>query len=295
MRRGIVVRDLGRRFGRAAVIAGSVAAALVALTPPAQAQFFWDHPRFSADDIARIAMQHGFHPLARPFRNDDVYLADVVNGRGRRERLVVNAESGEIVQRFVLDEGQRYRRYADPSIPRGPMPPGRIPNDDNQPGFFNRLFSGNEDASPPRAEGDDIPVPVQPRAPRVRRPRLVEQTPETVHQTPVESAPLAPAAPRVIPPRITQTPVTPSAAPAEAALPPAAPAAAPAPATAPTPSDRPARSISRDPLAIPGNREADAPAVKAVPAATARVIPLTTSPPKPATPVKQAVPVAPLE
>lgn len=290
MRRSIVVRDLGR-FGRAAVIAVGVAGGVVALTSPARAQFFWDHARFSADDVARIAMQHGFHPLARPFRNDDVYLADVVDDRGRRQRLVFNAESGEILQRFVLDEGQRYRRYADPSIPRGPIPPARIPNDDNQPGFFSRLFSGNDDATPPQAEGDDIPVPVQPRAPRVRRPRFVEQTPETVHQTPVESAPLAPAAPRVTSPHLTRTPVTSPAAPAEAALPPAA--SPPAPAAPPTPSDRPMRSISKDPLAIPGNREADAP-VKAAPAATARAVP-PAAPPKPAAPVKEAVPVAPLE
>ena len=284
MRRRVVVRDLGHRFGRAAVVAGGVAVALVTLAPAARAQFFWEHPRYSADDIARIAMQHGFHPLARPFRNADVYLADVVNGRGRRERLVVNAETGEILQRFVLDDGQRYRRYADPSIPRGPVPPGRIPNDDNQPSFFSRLFSGNEDAAPPQAEGDDIPVPVQPRAPRARRPRVVEQTPETVRQTPVESAPLAPAAPRVIPPRITRSPATP--APAEAALPP--------PAT-PAPSDRPVRSISKDPLAIPGTRESDAPAAKPAPAATARVSAPPVVPPKPAAAVKEAVPVAPLE
>ncbi len=275
------------------------AGAMTGLSRPAQAQFFfWDRPKYSEDDVARLAIQHGFRPLSRPSRNDDVYVADVIDQRDRRERLVFSADTGEILQRYYLDAGRGYRRFADPSIPRGPLPPGRIPDEDSGHNQFSRLSPGDRDADPGFFP-DDQERP-QPRPPRVRRPRTVEQAPETVHQAPVESAPLAPAAPAPAPLR---NPAPPAPAPAQAALPPPQPAAVqptvapPVPAPTP-PADKPTRSISRDPLAIPGTRERDdekAAASKAATASPPAAQPAPRPPAKTAAPVKPAVPVAPLE
>ena len=275
---------------RTAALVAVLASGMLAAGPARAQFFFWDQPRYSADDVARLAMQHGFRPLAKPARQDDVYLADVVDQRGRRERLVISVDSGEILQRFFIDQDRGYRRYADPTIPRGPLPPGRVPDDDNR-SLMSRLTPDNRELDGAAPDDFTEPRPV-PRPPRVRKPRVATQPPETVHQQPVESAPLAPSAPAPAP---LKTPA-PAAAPAEAALPPPAatpPQANPEPATPPV--DKPGRSISHDPLAIPGSREHD----EAQAAATKAAEKKPAAPPavKAAVPavVKPAVPVAPLE
>ncbi len=80
----------------------AAAAVLLALSPAAKAQglfsFFGGGP--SSYEIER-RLEAGGYGLIRPLvRRGDVYLADVAFGRGEFERLVIDAETGRIVQRI---------------------------------------------------------------------------------------------------------------------------------------------------------------------------------------------------
>lgn len=281
----------GPGCGRLLLPAVAVMIGTATLVPQrAGAQFFWDQPRLSADDAARVVMDRGFRPLRRPFRNDKVYVADVIDRRGRQERLIVSADSGEIVQRFFI-EGRR-----DASLPPGPVPPATIPNTERRSGLFSRLFGGEDDQPEDRREEPGsqfapnyaLPPPapaVQPRPRPKRVPRVVERAPETVPAyAPIESAPLAPATAAPPPATATSAPPAPSAT-----------VAAP-------PPDKPAvRAVNKDPLAIPGSREDDEktaakPATFAVARPAPKPVPAVA--PKPADPKPaeaKSVPVAPLD
>ncbi len=277
----------------------TVLASTVVAPQAARAQFFWDQPRFSADDVARAVVERGFRPIHRPFRNDQVYIADVFDRRGRQERLIVSADSGEIVQRFFVEGTRNLRSDVDPTIAPGPVPPGRIPNEDNQPSLFSRLFGGDgqdkqehqEQQQPSQFEPNyALPAPVRPRPKRV--PRVVERAPETVPPyAPIESAPLAPVTPAAVAPATAPSPVaTVAPQPAQAILPPAQPAAAP-----PAPSS--GRVTSKDPLAIPGSREDDDKTPKPAAFAVAHPAPkpAAPAPAPPKAPEVKSVPVAPLD
>ncbi len=290
-----------KRSWHGAALGIVVLASVATSSTGARAQFFWDQPRLSADDAARVAIQHGYRVLARPSRNDDVYVVEVIDRRGDRERLIIAGETGQILQRIIADPRRTYRTFTDPSIPSGPVPPGNIPNEERRPGFFARLFGGDDDhgnatdVSPPAPSDRPVMEPdarVRPPHPR-RQPRVVEQAPDFGRPAAVESAPLAPpsAAPKVSAPRPAV--VRP---PAEAALPPSpAPVVAPAPTVAVTPpADKPTRAVSHNPLAIPGSREQDEKlATPAAPSTKAAAAPAPQT--NPSAPTKPAVPVAPLE
>lgn len=297
---GMLRRSRGRGRGCVAAVVLAVVASGPLMPRPAQAQFFWDQARLSPDDAARVAIQHGFRVLARPVRNDDVYVTQVISRRGYREQLVIAANSGRILQRFSIDAEGPERIDRDPTIPPGPVPPGRVPMRERHSngGFFAKLFGDDESdaVEPTRPSYDSRPAygtPDQPaRGSRARRQaRALDGAPETIHQQPIESAPLAP--PSAVPslPRAAAPPrPAPARAPAEASLPaPSAPASAP---VAPAPSDRPGRVISSNPLAIPGSREQDE---KAAQAGRGPAVKATPTPVKPEEPTKAPVAVAPLE
>lgn len=277
MRHGADAVEGSMPRGTRAVLAVAWLAAVAAIALPSTANaqfFFWDRPRLSADDAARAVIERGFRPLAQPVLNKGVYLADVISRRGRRERLVVSADSGEIVQRFVLGDGPMFRRSVDPTIPRGPIPPAAIPNEDRQPNVFSRLFSHDDDdverdiAPPPLAPNADQDRSNQQRLRQHRRlPRSVERTPEPVRSIPVESAPL---------------PSSPQPTPA-------------APVAVSPPADRPVRSIVTNPLSIPGTREQDDKGRASATALAPPVVKPTPPVAKPAAPSSKDVPVAPLE
>jgi hypothetical protein len=256
----------------------TIAVAGASLPQPAAAQFFWEQPGLSPRDIAHSVMQQGFRPIAEPVRNNDVYVADAIDRRGRRERLIVNADSGQILQRFYVDFERGYRQRVDPTIPRGPVPPGRIPDEPGHSNIFSRLFGGDQDEAAPGPALQpqrDVPAPVHPR-PHPKRPRTADREPETVRRPDtIESTPLAPPS---------------AAAPSNNAAP-----STPAP-TATAPSDRPIRSIVRNPLSLPGTREDDAAAAaaKSGSSASAAASHATATKPATAAPAK-VVPVAPLD
>ena len=256
----------------------------------------------------------GFRVIGPLRRNGSVFVADVVDRRGRRERLIVAAADGEILQRFLLqdpgfgtaprnDLAQPRQEFGQPveRADRGDLvPPASIPNVGG---------GGGETAvEPPRQRA--VPRPVKPP-----RPRVVDRTPdETLRRDVVPSHP-APRLKFKVPAEATakrpSEPATTTASrPADTPEKPSVPAPTPTPA-APTTTTK-----LSDPLAIPGGEPkpakppAEAPTTSAAATGTPsnpRIIPGTvTGAPAPAAPPAAApatpapakstdVPVAPLD
>ena len=85
------------------LLAGSVSA-----PSPARAQFFggwggWDNggtwDGLAPGQVRRSIAGQGFRVLGPLRRNGNVYVADVADGRGRHERLIVAAADAQILQR----------------------------------------------------------------------------------------------------------------------------------------------------------------------------------------------------
>jgi hypothetical protein len=266
-------------------IAGLFALALIGLggTTPARAQFSWFGPsEASPQDVYDTIADNGFRLVGPLYRDGRVYVADVIDRRQRRERLIVSAESGQIVQRFFVDAGASDRRQALAERAR-PQP-----RDDDS--FFSRLTRGWDDQPPPRPPvslprqpDQDLVQPsvVLPRAKPRSEPRVVTRT----DVAPVTAAPLAPV-PGPTPDKKSDT---------AAKKPDATPgAAAPNPADATPAGAGHATTVVNDPLRIPGSRKPDE-AKPAAAAAVATAKPAEAPPVKPA-PAKPAdVPVAPLD
>ncbi|WP_319935740.1 hypothetical protein [Lichenihabitans sp. Uapishka_5] len=262
-------------------LGGAMALGLVASTP-AWAQFsLFGSREASPEDVSDTIAEHGFRLMGPLYRNGRVYLADVLDRRQRRERLVISAESGEIVQRFFVDVGPERQ---------APMPRA-APRDES---FFSHLTRGWDDSPPPRppaglSGSDDMP-PVTPLAPRPVRPQPRVVTRTETGPVPVTASPLPPP---------NATPSAPATAsngnPEVVAVPSRRPDAASVVAV--PPSSVRATSVATDPLRIPGARKPEeakaAPVTTAVktvdPAPTTAAAPPTTKP-KPAD-----VPVAPLD
>jgi hypothetical protein len=257
---------------------------------PARAQFSWFGPsEASPQDVYDTIAEHGFRLVGPLYRNGRVYVADVIDRRQRRERLVLSVDSGQIVQRYFVDVGASDRRQALAERPR-PQP-----RDDDS--FFSRLSRGWDDEPPPRppaalpgpGDGDLAqPTVVLPRTRPRTEPRVVTRT----DVAPVTAAPLAPV-PGPMPDKKTDAAKKLDAAPAAST-----PAQAPAAAVPPAPSGSPPRAttVVSDPLRIPGStKRAEDTKPAAAPAAVATAKPPEPPVAKPA-PAKPAdVPVAPLD
>ena len=106
--------------------AGLAALVLLGAAPQAQAQWFNLGFGLRPEQVEREIAASGYQLTGPVTRNGGVYLADVLGRRGDRERLVVDATSGRLLQRFharpapVLAD--RYR-YSEEPIPR---PPGYV-------------------------------------------------------------------------------------------------------------------------------------------------------------------------
>lgn len=305
-------RRTGKSLPAAArVLALGLGLAAASLPQAARAQFFggwggWDSgggwDGMGPRQVRQSITEQGFRVLAPVRRNGNVFVADVIDPRGRRERLIVAAADAQILQRFYVDDGRAPGGFGrgdgtgfaarDPDqVDRGSLvPPALIPDGGRR---FNDVRGGVAPAPRLGDLNDDsgtalVPAPVKPRPPiRTVRPppRVVERTPDNAipqrEPTAVEATPLAPAPPR---PRI----VEPQRAPAVQA--PAAVASRPEPA--PAAAAQQPRRLS-DPLAIPGagQKAAGAPAAPPVRSVSGAV----TGAPA-AVPAKPAdVPVAPLD
>ena len=269
--------------------------------------------------VRRSIAEQGFRVISPMRRNGSVFVADVLDRRGRRERLIVAAADAQILQRFYLDDSRGAApreteqqpsfasRFFGDTEP-GPTPPAPIPSLGRRPGV------PNENATQTRRYGDlddggdtalvpALPVRPQPPIRTVKpRPRFVERTPDAtgpvrlpgaVDASPLNPATPSPAAPRPKLVEPARAPSGPSPSPKVASRPDVPPTAPVAP-----PSRRPA-----DPLALPGTpnaAEASTPPVRSVsggitgtPAAT----PSAAASPAPAVapPKTGDVPVAPLD
>ena len=245
---------------------------------PAHAQFnFFGSREVSPDDVSETISEHGFQLVGPLYRNGRVYLADVIDRRRHRERLVISAETGQIVQRFLVDVGPERQPPASASR--------AAPRDDS---FFSHLTRGWDDEPPPRPPlGLDGPERSSPTtAPRPRaQPRVVTRT-----ETP-------PAA-------VTATPLPPPTAVAPSSDPGPTPAkpevvAVPTPSATPPQSGVRGTSVSTDPLRIPGTRKPDEPKPASATVATTKppepAPPPASTKPKPTEPASNDVPVAPLD
>ena len=271
------------QLSRGTILASALLLGLGALTP-ARAQFnFFGAREVSAEDVSETIADHGFRLVGPLYRNGRVYLADVIDRRQRRERLVISAENGQIVQRFMVDVGPERR------------PPAYVsraaPQDDS---FFSHLTRGWDDAPPPRPPlgldaPERLPSAIAPAQPRLRpQPRIVTRT--DPGPAPVTSSPLPPPS-SVVP---GPTPQTPAASKPETV---AVPTTASTTASTPPASNVRGTSVSTDPLRIPGARKAEE--AKATPAAAVATKAPDPTPapakPKPAAPATADVPVAPLD
>jgi len=116
----------GRRIILAAAVLGFFGSAAVPTVAQAQifGMFGWSLP---PGQVQHMIASQGFRLAGPLYRNGRVYVADVVDDRGVRQRLIVDAFSGDVLQAFVTGRpadilgGERSARV-DP-IERGPLPP----------------------------------------------------------------------------------------------------------------------------------------------------------------------------
>ncbi len=192
----------------------------------------------SPGEIAERLRAEGFVLIGPLRRNDTVYLADVNAGPAGRERLVIDAWSGEILQRFVERSASSRPgaadRYAiergefDSPPPLGPPPAREFFNGSGGEGNF--AYGGPANARIPDAAGPISPLE---RTPRMK----VKLKPAANKPSPTQPKPATAALPPAHPP----TPHEGGAPPAArdnsggAAPPPPAPEASRQPGTPPKP------------------------------------------------------------
>lgn len=280
---------------KAAALALGLALGAAGLPGSASAQFFgWGGGGWSdgggwnglaPQDVRRSIAERGFRVLGPLRRNGGVFVADVIDGRGRHERLIVAAADAQILQRFLIDDGRRpagVARGGDGAPAQGGadepdradlVPPADIPGgprrpEPSRPRTAPQQFGdvgADEPGDPPRR----APPPI--RTVRPQHPRVVERSPESDaggrEPGPVSATPLAPPAPR---PAMVALPSAkaPAPRPQPAAAPPAPSVAAQGAAAPQKPAagqgDAPVPRRSTDPLAIPGGGGADAKPVRSV-------------------------------
>ena len=190
-------RGKASRLAAAALALGLAGSALPA---PANAQFFggWDGWGGSSGgwggvgpgEVYQAIAERGFRVIAPLRRNGSVFVDDVLDRRGRRERLVVAAADAQILRRFYLD---------DPRLP-GFVPRGQAGAGDTE---GERADRGDEPVPPGvipgigRGDDDAVPAMRPPRAKPVRpaRPRTVERTPADARPSLDPAPPVAVAPP----------------------------------------------------------------------------------------------------
>jgi hypothetical protein len=234
-------------------------AALLCLAAVSGARAQWLPPIGAASpgEIAQRLQAQGFALIGPLHRNGTVYIADVHAGQEGQERLVIDAWSGEILQRFV--SRPRYWRHGGEGyvIERGefdsPPPLGPPPARDfftgpgggyAPPGGGNFAYGGPPDARIPETVG-----PVNPPDQRRRvRPR------PAVRRYPAESKPAITAAPPAASPtapspnpQASQQPSAPVEQPAASAKPEAPSAPQPKDAAPATPSPDMAQTQQKEP------------------------------------------------
>ena len=245
-----------RRWGWAAA-----AVVLLALPTAAQAQgFFSLFGSPSPEEIERRLAESGYVVTAPLIQRGDVYLADViVRGEGP-ERLVIDAQSGRILERY-RGRADHWRQAAappppsawgdDPSLWNGPRPPASIGPDIAPPDAFTPPKPDvleTPKAKPKSAETKSKPTPKPAPVANVNNPPPAAVVPPPAAKTPTAPPPVSssPAA----------APASPSAAAAPASLAPAAAPPSPAPSIEAAKADAP--SVAKPPPSAPAPTKAKA-------------------------------------
>ena len=170
-----------------------------------QAQWFPPMGAASPGEIAQRLRAQGFVLIGPLRRNDTVYLADVNAGAAGHERLVIDAWSGEVLQRFVARPrpgapgaagGFVIERGEFDSPPPLAPPPARD-------FFFGSGGGGVAYGGPPSAPVETAPrTRVNPRSAPIRR-KPAEPKPAVTAAPPAQPA-APPRAARVRPPKTIQ-------------------------------------------------------------------------------------------
>lgn len=232
----------GKKFWTSAAL---MAAALVVFAPAARAEGFFDIFEPSPNHVQRDLADAGFEMRRPMIRRGNVYVCDVKSESGENFRLVVDARTGEILERFPAQRVRRAQRDDNGAFAvrdgwdGPPRPPGGI---EPRPGILGLFLDDPEDAPPRRldsheqtARGDFIPQGVtngeDPRAmaPRADKPKhtakhkvapAIKAASTTVEPAASSEASTAPQAVGVAPDNVAPQPVmAPSAAPGAAAAP----------------------------------------------------------------------------
>ncbi len=254
---------------------GWAAAALVLVAAPTAAQaqgFFSFFGSPSPYEIERRLEAAGYVLSGPVTARGDVYLADVVVRGEGPERLVIDAQSGRIIERF-RGRGDHWREAAapppsgwgdDPRLWDGPRPPAAISPDVAPPDAFepekpNVLETPK--AKPKAAETKPKATPKPTPVANATNPPPAAVVPAPAATTPAEPSPVASASPAA-------APASPSPAPSAAAAP-----ASPAPAASPSPTP----SLQAAKVDAPSGAKPPAPTPAAAPAKSKAVndIPVT--------------------
>jgi hypothetical protein len=141
----------GRAFAKTPRRAAWVAAAVLILcAPAARAQLFFNFFEPSPQRIERNLDAAGYGLRSPLIRRGDVYIADVVAETGARERLVIDARTARILERFPMRADRSRDRDAEETWDAPARPPQAIaprPHDDD--GSWDDDF-----ARPPRPQDD---------------------------------------------------------------------------------------------------------------------------------------------
>src|SRR5208337_3977737 len=182
---GQIMAEFYRRLRQLVACAAFAGVTAFALVPSVDAQWLPFGAAPPGEIVQRLRAE-GYvliHPLER---RDTVYLADVASGPAGHERLVIDAWSGEILQRFVVRRGgyaPEGGEFSEPP-PLGP-PPARAFREGNSRDFRE----GNYGNGP---EGPSGGYEVQPRARAKSRPAAAARKGGEPRQTPPPAQPAEP-------------------------------------------------------------------------------------------------------
>ena len=261
---------------------GWAAAALVLFAAPtvAQAQgFFFLFGSPSPYEIERRLEAAGYSLTGPLTMRGDVYLADVVVRGEGPERLVIDAQSGRIVERY-RGHADRWREASapppsawsdDPRFWNGPRPPAAIGPDTEPPDAFtpppppNVIEAPKTDTFKPKPKAAETkpkatpkPMPVA----NVNNPPPAAVVPHPAAPIPVAPPPAAASSPAAA------APASPNLAPPSAAVAPAsaAPAASPSPKASIEAAKADAPSLAKpSPASTPAAAPAKSKAVNDIP------------------------------
>jgi hypothetical protein len=216
--RKVIMRSLFK------TIAGT-AFALAVASPAAHAQFFFFGSNLRQDRVERSLEAQGYQLVSPLARNGNVYLADVIGPRGP-VRLVIDASTGEVLERFRSEHLRPPAEIGGPQLVErpAPVPAPHLLSGDGP--FLHWPFGGGDQVA--RGEPDtDVDPAVSPNRgaePAAKaKPRIVKHHKNDTSAPAEASAPAtnAPSAPNVITPSTSPARVATPSGPSIISVPPA--------------------------------------------------------------------------